>query len=118
MNIVEFYQEMGVEYANVLRRLGSEALIKKYLFKFASDKSFLELQDNITAHNFSEAFRAAHTLKGISLNLELKPITVLAIELTELLRNGGNGKEEEIGRALREFSQSYGDIIKKIAVLR
>ena len=35
-----------------------------------------------------EAFRAAHTLKGITQNLGFSQLSPLAIEITEILRQG------------------------------
>lgn len=69
MTVKECYEQMGADYEGVLGRLRSEALIKKFAKKFLDDGSFQSLKDNLAAGNGEEAFRAAHTLKGVCQNL-------------------------------------------------
>ena len=66
MTVKECYQQMGADYEGVLGRLRSEALIKKFAKKFLDDGSFQSLKDNLIQGNGEEAFRAAHTLKGLT----------------------------------------------------
>ena len=47
MDINEFYREIGVDAKDVLNRLGSVVLIKKYLNKFAKDGTFADLKKGI-----------------------------------------------------------------------
>ena len=65
MTVRECYEELGSDFDKVLSRLVSEALVKKFALKFLDDPSFQSLQENLKAGNTREAFRAAHTLKGI-----------------------------------------------------
>ena len=55
--------------------------------------------------DYEGAYRGAHTLKGIALNLGLTPLAEKAGALTETLRN----REENIniGPAFSEFKQEY-----------
>ena len=88
MDYKEFYAAIGVNYETPLRRFGgSERLLKKYLGKMNDDKTFASLQAAMAGGDREEAFRAAHTLKGVALNLELTPLVGLSSELSEVLRN-------------------------------
>ena len=86
MTIQECYKKMGADYEGLLSRLGSEALIKKFAVKFLADGSFQDLKTSLEAGEAEQAFRAAHTLKGICLNLGFDNLYKPSEELTELLR--------------------------------
>ena len=117
MNIAEFYQSLGVNVNDVLNRLRNEGLIKKYLLKFAEDSSFSDLEKAISEKNYQNAFRAAHTIKGICLNLELRSLSGPSVELTELLRSGAP-QEVILVNAFREFAAVYRDVVEKLAELK
>lgn len=74
MTIQECYTKMGADYAPVLQRLGSERIVTKFALRFLEDKTFSGLCDALDAHDAEEAFRMAHTLKGICLNLGFEPL--------------------------------------------
>ena len=69
MTVKECYEQMGADYEGVLGRLRSEALIKKFAKKFLDDGSYASLKKGMEEQNGEEAFRAAHTLKGVFQNL-------------------------------------------------
>lgn len=114
MDICDFYTELGADYGNVLRRLGNEARIRKYLNKFSADESFAELISGLSKKNYGDAFRAAHTLKGICLNLELIPLSELSIQLTELLRDYDPAADGKIDETLSKTTEVYRSIVSKI----
>ncbi len=118
MDINTFYKVLGVDFNDVLKRLGSETLIKKYLLKFRHDESFSSLEQSLREKNFTEAFRAAHTLKGICLNLELKPLTDASVELTEILRDYKPGKEEKLEQVYCSFTEAYKNVIEALQQLQ
>ena len=86
MTLTECYEQMGADDEGLLSRLGSEALIKKFAVKFLADGSFQDLKTSLEAGEAEQAFRAAHTLKGICLNLGFDNLYKPSEELTELLR--------------------------------
>ena len=86
MTIQESYARMGGNYDDVMSRLRADDRVKRFLLKVADDKSFATLCDMLAAHNMEEAFRAAHTLKGVSSNLSLTRLYDAAHEITEALR--------------------------------
>lgn len=118
MDIFEFYKSIGVDSADVLRRLGNEKLIEKYLDRFYRDDTFLLLEKSVRNRDYGTAFRAAHTLKGICLNLELLPLSVLSSELTEILRDYTPDREEKLMETFTRFVEAYRGIIGKMEELR
>ncbi|MCI9243304.1 MAG: Hpt domain-containing protein [Lawsonibacter sp.] len=86
MTIQECYAALGGDYEEVLNRLYSEALVRKFIGKFSSDPSFQLLSDSLKAGSYEEAFRAAHTLKGVSQNLSFTKLYQSSHEITEALR--------------------------------
>ena len=65
MTIEECYTNMGADYGDVLRRLGNEDRVKRFLGKIPEDTSFSLLCEAYEKGDGREAFRAAHSLKGI-----------------------------------------------------
>ena len=69
MTIQECYAALEGDYQEVLGRLYSEALVTKFVGKFLADQSYQLLESSLKAGDYDEAFRAAHTLKGVTQNL-------------------------------------------------
>jgi HPt (histidine-containing phosphotransfer) domain-containing protein len=88
MTLKECYDTLGGGYDEVMGRLRTEERVKKFVFKFLADKSFLTLTAALEEENAEEAFRAAHTLKGVSQNLSLNRLYESSHSLTEELREG------------------------------
>lgn len=86
MNMEECYHRLGGDYSQVLLRIPSGALVKKFLIKFLADGSFAELSGAMEREDRDTAFRASHTLKGVCANLGLEQLRASASELTEVLR--------------------------------
>lgn len=79
--------ENGVDVEGTLHRfMGNEALFMKFLTKFKDDPNYMNLKTCLDNEDFEEAFKAAHTLKGVSANLGLTSIIEPVSALTELLR--------------------------------
>ncbi len=88
MDLKECYLKLGGNYEEVLARLYSEAMIRRFLTKFLSDGSYRLLLEQLSAKQYPEAFRAAHTLKGVCENLGLSNLCRSSGMLTEALRAG------------------------------
>lgn len=74
MTVQQYYAAIGADYNEVIRRLGNEDRIRRFLLKFPADQSFSILCHSLAENQYEEAFRAAHSLKGISMNLGLTPL--------------------------------------------
>lgn len=68
MSLKECYDKMGADYEDVLSRLRSEVLVRKFALKFLDDDSYANLKAAMESGNAPEAFRGAHTLKTVNLD--------------------------------------------------
>lgn len=108
--------ENGVDIERVMERfMGNEALYIKFLKRFAEeDKSFQKMQEYLKREEVEEAFKAAHTLKGLLANLGLDDIMHSVAPITEKLRAGSlEGIKELMEQSEREY-ESILNILKKI----
>ena len=107
MTIQECYQKLGGDYAQVEKRLPGIHLIRRFIAKFLDDGSYPELCRAMEQGQTEEAFRAAHTLKGVSANLGFDRLTASSGELTELLRGRTDGIPTEAVPLLDMARQDY-----------
>lgn len=108
MTIQECYQNLGGDYAQVETRLPSVSLVKRFITKFLDDGSFSELCRTMESGQRAEAFRAAHTLKGVCANLCFDRLLASASQLTELLRP----ETDTIPVVPRSFWRKSGKIMR------
>lgn len=88
MTLQECYAAMGGDYEGVLGRMRSERMIQKFVLKFLNDGSYDLLIRSMEEQNYEEAFRAAHTIKGVCQNLGFDRLYQSSSQLSEALRNG------------------------------
>lgn len=105
------YARIGGDWDGVLSRLGSEARVSRFLRMVPGDASFQTLSDALARGDVNTAFRAAHSLKGLALNLGLTPLAVSAGSLTELLRSG---QDQGADGLFQEVRDSYDIIVAAI----
>ena len=91
MSLEEFYTATGSDLPGVRARLLTDERIEKFVNIFFADPTFEELSDAIAEGDNARAFRAAHTLKGISRDVGLTRVNEAADRLTEALRPGDDG---------------------------
>ena len=110
MTLEECYTALGGDYQDVLGRLRSEKLVSKFLLKFLDDGSFDLLCRSMEAGDQPEAFRAAHTIKGVCANLAFNTLLDSSEALTEALRDGRPaqaGEEDLIARVKADYDRAY-----------
>lgn len=88
MTLQECYAAMGGNYEEVLGRLRSDRLIQKFVLKFVDDGSYQLLLDSMASQNYEDAFRAAHTIKGVCQNLGLTRLLNSSSQLSRLYSGG------------------------------
>ena len=88
MTVQEVYKELNENYGEVFYRIGNDKWIEKYLKKFANRDYLAEIKNSVLAENWEELFKAAHTLKGLALNLGFSRLSVESDRLCECVRNG------------------------------
>ena len=94
MDIREFYDRTGGDFEAAMKRLMKETRVEKFVRMFPDDPSYRELESNLALNNVKEAFRAAHTLKGVCMNLSFTKLYRSVNEVTESLRSADPDKAE------------------------
>lgn len=88
MSLQACYAALEGNYDDVIGRLRTERLVQKFVLKFLNDPSYSNLCNSLEEKNYEEAFRAAHTIKGVCQNLSFTKLYQSSQLLTEALRNG------------------------------
>lgn len=114
MTMSECYSLMRGDYSEALTRLMNEKLMERFLQKFLLDPSFGELKEAMANKDGEKAFRASHTLKGVSANLSLKKLYDSSSLLTETLRNSNGMIPEESYALFDTVSDDYNTVINTI----
>jgi HPt (histidine-containing phosphotransfer) domain-containing protein len=68
--VIEKMQKAGIDYVGGVDRFGgNNEMFEKFLRRFPADPHFAELETHLEAQDIDQAFRCAHTLKGVVGNL-------------------------------------------------
>lgn len=111
MDLKECYESIGADYGDVTKRLMNERLVRKFVLKFLDDKSYENLCTELQAGHGEEAFRAAHTLKGVCQNLGFTSLYEVTHVITEKLRGRQtDGCEELMDRVTEEYEKTVAAI--------
>lgn len=111
MTLKECYDAFGGNYDDAMERLMSEDLIRKYLSLFLEDDSFELLKKGLKEGDDQKAFMAAHTLKGLALNLDMTVLAGSASDLTEALRGGRKPEADALYESCRaDYERTVGAI--------
>lgn len=88
MTLRECYDSIGADFDGAVKRMcGKESMLAKFAKKFPADPTYQGLVSAFESGDIPSAFRMAHTLKGLCLNLGLDKLQKSSSELTEALRN-------------------------------
>ena len=109
MDVRECYSQIKGNYDEILGRMRNEERIKKFLRLFLKDESYAKLCAAMEENNCSEAFLAAHSLKGVSQNLAFTDF------FAERLRAGACGEEER--QIFDTIKEKYDVLVKTIEKL-
>ena len=112
MTVKEFYAAIGGNYNDALQRLMNDALVYRFLMKFPADKSFEQLKTALDNQDVEAAFSAAHTLKGVTLNLAFDRLAKASVVLTDALR-----AENREAYSFEEFGTMFADVEKEYAAV-
>jgi len=111
MTLQECYTALGGNYEDVLGRLPSERMVQKFVLKFLSDGSYDLLVRSMAEENYSEAFRAAHTIKGVCQNLDFTTLYRSSSALSEALRGGYSPEAPALAEQVRvDYEQTVSAI--------
>lgn len=115
--VKESLENIGVNVEKTLARfMNKEEMFLRFLGKFLEEESFKKLELSVSEKNYDEAFKHAHTLKGVSANLGLGDVIENASMITEKLREAPYD-EEAIEKIMTDLSDKYEktvDVIKNL----
>lgn len=114
MKLQECYIKFGGDYDDVFSRLRTEERIDKFIRRFLDDESFKLLSDSLGKNEKEEAFRAAHTLKGIAQNFSFTKLYESSEELTEALRPGNENIGADIDQLFESVKRDYKIVVEAI----
>lgn len=112
MSLEECYAAFGGDFEGTLGRLGSEKMVERFALKFLADRSYPTLIQAMEEENYEDAFRAAHTLKGVGLNLGFTKLHEASDLLTEALRGGNKPGDDTL------FQNVKAECEKVVALLK
>lgn len=114
MTLQEFYAAIGGDYESVIGRLRSERLVQKFVLKFLNDGSYSLLTQSLDKGDYEEAFRAAHTIKGVCQNLDFTKLYESSSQLSEALRGGFSPEAPALAG---QVAQDYQQVVSAIRTL-
>lgn len=110
--------ENGADVEGTLQRFrGNGDLYLRFLKKLKDDQNYAKLKEYVEQGDYEEAFKAAHTVKGVSANLGLTPILDASSALTELFRNKTDASSvdmPEVNSQMAALDDAYGRFMKII----
>lgn len=106
-------EENGADVDMTLKRfMGNEAIYMKFIMKFLDDKSYGNIKESLGKCDYEEVFKSAHTLKGVTANLGLDPITSVSSQMCELLRGksnqDGDVDTDQLNELWEQLEEVYG----------
>ena len=103
MTLTALYRAVGGDISEVLERLEDSETIALFVLGFEDDPSYAALLQNLKASDQNAAFRAAHTLKGISYNFGFKRLGDTTATICEKLREGFLPTKSSLRRLANEY---------------
>ncbi|MGN0312433.1 MAG: Hpt domain-containing protein [Lachnospiraceae bacterium] len=116
MLLSECYQLFGGDYESVKQRISKEEIIEKFVLRFLTEPSYDNLCAALKEENYEEAFRAAHSLKGVSQNLGFERLSVSSGDMTEYLRDMDKAKidDDRLMDLLDKVSLDYREVMDAV----
>ncbi len=120
MSLEACYAAMGGDLEGVRGRLLTDDRIRKFVGIFLEDKSFENLRTSLDEGNIAEAFRAAHTMKGISRDLGFTPLFEASSALSDALRPDDAGLPaalEDVPELFHVTEEAYQRTVEAVSAL-
>ncbi|MDE6075450.1 MAG: Hpt domain-containing protein [Clostridia bacterium] len=114
MTVKEFYDMTGGGYETIFSLFRSDTTIMTFLKKFKNDTSFATLCDKMAAGDVEESFKAAHTLKGVVLNLRIEGLQEPVCTITEALRAKDMEEAKKLLPAVKQTYEKVWDALNQL----
>lgn len=96
------------------RFMKNDELFKKFLFRFPAETGFHELFSLLEEGKAEEAFKLAHSLKGVTANLALKSLNEALKPISDILKAKTLPGEAEINR----LKDAYEEVLQLIVEIQ
>ena len=116
MTVFEAYIALGGDVTSDIYQSLSEKMLFKFLKKFTDDNQMQVLEQAILAKDRDEAYAAAHTLKGVALNLAISRLSNPLCGLTDALRAGFPQNAEELFQEVKTEFEYAVKVINLIEI--
>lgn len=107
MTMQECYAALGGNFAEIKERLDSDTLIARFIAKFLEDGSYGSLCLALRDGQRADAFRAAHSLKGVCASLSFTRLHTSAEKMTECLRSASDTIPADAASLMEEVRRDY-----------
>lgn len=114
MTVFEGYCALGGDVTSDIYQSLSEKMLLKILKKFTEDEQMQILEQAILAKDRDTAYTAAHSLKGVALNLAVSRLANPLCGLTDALRAGFPQNAEEL---YQEVKKEFDYTVKVINLI-
>ncbi|MBO5712427.1 MAG: Hpt domain-containing protein [Acholeplasmatales bacterium] len=109
MDVKDIYSKINGDYNKVLDIFKSDALIERFLKKFILSNELNLLYSSIKDKNHDEAYRYAHTFKGMAMSLYLTDLINVSQELVDLYKSK-NIKDKKINSLYNELESRFNKL--------
>lgn len=120
MSLEIAYAAMGGDLETVRGRLLTDERIEKFAKIFLQDTSMQTLETALEAGDLAEAFRGAHTLKGVSRDLGFTPLYEAVAQLSDALKPNDAGVPanlDAVPSLLPPVREAYDMVVDAIAII-
>lgn len=120
MSLEIAYAAMGGDLETVRGRLMTDERIEKFAKIFLHDTSLQTLENALEAGDFPEAYRGAHTLKGVSRDLGFTPLYEASCALSDALRLDDAGTPADLAAVpelLPAVRTAHSLVVDSIAII-
>lgn len=105
----------GIDYPDAMDRFGgNEPLFKRLALKYLDDAHFVNFKAAMEVQDYEEAYRQAHSLKGVAGNLSLKRLYDMSSMICKELREGEPRAAEKL---LPDVENAHEAALKGLALL-
>ncbi len=115
MQFIDALPQLPMDAQSTLARFsGNTALLEKFVRRFPQDPTLSDLEAAVSAENWVQAQRSAHTLKGVAANLGFNELAERCSELVATLRVHDPAPAP---RLMEEIRQAHRHILAALAIL-
>lgn len=104
----------GANVAEAIERFaGNQEMFESFLIKFSDDTNYDSYEKELAQKNYLEAFKYAHTFKGVAGNLSLCSLYNAMVPIVESLRKSEAPQMHQVEIARRIYKTNI-EIIQKM----